>query len=163
MAHQRPSGNHLKGKKLMSDSNPRAHWPVELQREYEEGRNSGCVGSVLVSETDRVRVWHLLIPPGKRCGFHRHVLTYFWTAHNPGKARGYFEDGRIVDVEHYKGETKHLAFGAGEYMVHAVENIGATDLLFTTVEFLDSANKPLTVPDSVRLTTQQGADIKMAS
>ncbi len=106
------------------DSNPRAHWPVELQREYEEGATAVASAAMLVSETDRVRVWHLLIPPGKRCGFHRHVLTYFWTAHNPGKARGYFEDGRIVDVEHYKGETKHLAFGTGEHMVHAVENIG---------------------------------------
>jgi hypothetical protein len=91
------------------------------------------------------------------------VLTYFWTAHNPGKARGYFEDGRIVDVEHYKGETRHLALGAGDYMVHAVEHIGITDLLFTTVEFLDSANKPLTVPDRVRLAIPHGADIKMAS
>ena len=147
----------------MIEKTARAHWPLELQKEFEDGYHNGCVGSVLVSETDRVRVWHLHIPVGKRCGFHRHVLTYFWTAHNAGKARGYFEDGRIVDVEHYKGETRHLAFGAGEYMVHAVENIGTTDLLFTTVEFLDSANTRLTVPDSVRLTIPQGADIKMAS
>ena len=146
-----------------SAANPRAHWPAALQQEFEDNRFSPIVGSVLVSETDRVRVWHLSIAPGKRCGFHRHVLTYFWTAHNPGKARGYFEDGRIVDVEHYKGETRHLAFGAGEYMVHAVENIGTTDLLFTTVEFLDSANKPLTVPNSVWLVIPQRADIKMAS
>ncbi len=48
-------------------------------------------------------------------------------------------------------------------MVHAVENIGTTDLLFATVEFLDSANTPLSVPDSVRLKIPQGADIKMAS
>jgi hypothetical protein len=135
----------------MGESNPRSHWPADLQAEFEAGRFNPCVGSVLVSETDRVRVWHLLIPPGKRCGFHRHVLNYFWTAHSPGRARGYFEDGRIVDVEHYQGETKHLNYGAGDYMVHAVENIGETDLLFTTVEFLDSPNQALPIPDGVRL------------
>jgi hypothetical protein len=36
-------------------------------------------------------------------------------------------------------------------MLHSVENISDTDLLFTTVEFLDSANAPLPVPDGVRL------------
>ncbi len=54
-------------------------------------------------------------------------------------------------MTHYQGETKHFAFGEGEYFVHSVENIGDTDLLFTTVEFLDSANPPLPVPDAVRL------------
>jgi hypothetical protein len=132
-------------------SNPRADWPEELQREFEENQFNGCVGSVLVSETDRLRVWHLHIPPGKRCNFHRHVNAYFWTAHKPGKARGYYHDGRIVDVTHYVGETKHFAFGPGEFFAHSVENIGDADLLFTTVEFLDGPNEPLPVPDSVRL------------
>jgi hypothetical protein len=146
----------------MNEKSPRSHWPLELQRDFEEGYHNGCVGSVLVSETDKVRVWHLHIPPGKRCGFHRHVLTYFWTAHKEGLARGYFEDGSIVDVKHYNGETRHLSFGSGEYMVHSVENIGATDLLFTTVEFLDSPNKPLPVPDEMRLKLPADA-MKMAS
>jgi len=131
--------------------NPRAHWPQELQKELLENEYNGCVGSVLVSETDRVRVWHLTIPAGKRCNFHRHVLNYFWTAHHAGRARNYFEDGRIVEVAHYAGETRHLNFAAGEHMLHSVENIGDTDLVFTTVEFLDSPNKPLPVPDAMRL------------
>lgn len=38
----------------------------------------------------------------------------------------------------------------GEYKVHDLENIGDTDLTFVTVEFLDSPNKPLPVPRSVR-------------
>ena len=112
---------------------------------------NGVVGSTLVSETDRVRVWHLRLPPGKRCPFHRHVNPYFWSAHYAGRARGYFSSGQIKDVEHYPGETKHFYYGAGEYMLHSVENIGDTELLFTTVEFLDGPNRPLAVPDSIRL------------
>lgn len=131
--------------------NPRAHWPKALQDEFEAGKDLGVVGSVLVSETDKVRVWHLTLPPGKRCSFHRHVLDYFWTALVPGRARGYYDDGRIQDVTHFAGETKHFTFAEGEHFIHAIENIGDADLVFTTVEHLDSANEPLPIPDSYRL------------
>jgi hypothetical protein len=42
-------------------------------------------------------------------------------------------------------------FFTGDYLVHAVHNIGDTDLSFTTVEFLDGTNEPLPIPDSLRL------------
>jgi hypothetical protein len=132
-------------------ANPRGHWPADMQAGYEQGRMNGQVGSVLVSETDRVRVWHLTIPPGKCCGFHRHVLNYFWTCLSDGVARGWFEDGSIVDTVHTVGQTKHLDYGFGEHMVHAVENIGETELRFTTVEFLDSPNPKLPIPAEARL------------
>ena len=35
-------------------------------------------------------------------------------------------------------------------MIHDLENIGDTVLAYTTVEFLDSANAPLPIPDSAR-------------
>jgi hypothetical protein len=137
--------------KPAATGNHRAHWPAELQKDYEANQFSGCVGSILVSETDKVRVWHLTIPAGRRCNFHRHVLNYFWTVHGDGRARNFYEDGSHRDFDYFKGETRHLNFGKGEYMVHAVENIGKTDLLFTTVEFLDSPNQPLPIPDAMRL------------
>jgi len=75
-----------------------------------------------------VRVWHLALPPGGWLTFHRHVLDYFWTTPTAGIARGYYEDGRIVDVHHYPGETRHFRHGLGEYFVHAIENVGDTPL-----------------------------------
>lgn len=132
--------------------NAPADWPAELVEDMKANEFSGVVGSVLVSETDDVRVWHLRLPVGKRCNFHRHVLSYFWTCHTHGKARGYYEDGTIKDVVHFPGDTKHFEFPKGSHMLHSVENVGDTDLLFTTVEFKKSGNPPLPVPDSVRLT-----------
>jgi beta-alanine degradation protein BauB len=132
----------------------KAHWSAELLHDLEQNRLNGCVGSFLLSETDRVRVWHLTIPPNGRCSFHRHVLDYFWTAHTSGKARNYFEDGTTTEVEHYEGEIQHLTFGKGEFMVHSVENVGDTELLFTTVEFLDSANSPLAIPNAKLLRSE---------
>lgn len=134
-----------------SPVNPRRHWPVDVQRDFEANFHSGVVGTVLVSETDRVRVWQIHIPVGERCPFHRHVLDYFFTALNDGKQRVYYDDGRIVENLQRAGETHHFTLGAGQYFVHAVENIGDTALNYTTVEFLQSANQPLPVPESVRL------------
>ena len=132
-------------------ANPRAHWPVELQQEFMENQDNPCVGNVLVSETEDVRVWHFSLPKGERYTFHCHVLNYFWTCHTAGIARGWYDDGRIQDVHHYAGETKHFTFAKGEKFVHSVGNIGDTDLLFTTIEFKNSANTPLVVPDYARL------------
>ena len=39
-----------------------AHWPEGLYEEMLRSHDNGCVGSVLVSETNRVRVWHLHLP-----------------------------------------------------------------------------------------------------
>jgi hypothetical protein len=128
-----------------------AHWPAGLHAEMMGDLDNGCVGSVLVSETEGMRIWHLRIPVGKRCRFHRHINRYFWTAMVAGKARGYFSSGEIRDVEHYQGETKHFDYGANDQMVHSVENIGDTELVFATVEFTQGPNTPLAVPDSIRL------------
>ena len=99
----------------------------------------------------RVRVWHLAIKPGERLPVHRHVLDYFWTALTPGKGRSHYHDGRTVEAEYRPGDTQHHRFGPGEFMMHDLENIGDTTLAFTTVEFLDSANRPLPIPEQVRL------------
>ena len=130
---------------------PRAHWPERLRREFDENQFSGAVGNVLVSETDHVRVWHLSLPPGGWLTFHRHVLDYFWTTPCTGIARGYYQDGRIVDVHHYPGETRHFRHGKDEYFVHAIENVGDTELIFVTVEFLPGDNQPIPLADDVKL------------
>ena len=125
---------------------PPADWPSALRQEFTERAGNGQVGSRLVSETDRVRVWSLALKPGERIGFHTHVLDYFWTAVTGGRARSHYADGRVAEVSYTPGDTQHHRFGPGEFMIHDLENIGDTELVFTTVEFLDSANAALPVP-----------------
>ncbi|MCO5160229.1 MAG: hypothetical protein M9939_03775 [Mesorhizobium sp.] len=125
-------------------------WPDELKREFAGAGNNGCVGSMLVSESDRVRVWSLRLAPGERIGFHKHVLDYFWTAVSPGRAISHMDDGRTVEATYEAGSTKHHQYGPGEFKIHDLQNVGETDLLFTTVEFLDSENVPLELPEKVR-------------
>ena len=127
-------------------------WPAALRQEFEREAQSpnACVGSELVSESDRVRVWTIRLKPGQRFGFHRHVLDYFWTAVSGGRGRQHLMDGSTVEYTYQPGETRHERYGPGEFKVHDLENIGDKELVFMTVEFLDSANKPLDIPQAVR-------------
>ena len=64
-------------------------WPGTIREEFEANQLNGRVGTRLLSETDRVRVWEIRLAPGERIGFHRHVLDYFWTAVTAGRARSH--------------------------------------------------------------------------
>jgi hypothetical protein len=71
------------------------------------------------------------------------VLDYFWTAVNAGSSRQHTHDGTTRDVSYQAGETRYFHFAEGEFLLHDIENVGDTDLIFTTVEHLDSDNPAL--------------------
>jgi beta-alanine degradation protein BauB len=127
-------------------------WPAEITAEFEREakQNNPCVGSTLLSETERVRVWEIRLKAGERVGFHRHVLDYFWTSVTGGRGRQHVHDGSTVEYTYQPGETRHEIYGPGEFKVHDLENIGDSDMVFMTIEFLDSANKPMALPSTVR-------------
>lgn len=131
----------------MSDTASRAfdnpHWTTALLDELQHAGQNGQVGSRVVSETEHVRVWLIEMQPGERLPFHTHVLNYFWTATTPGKARSRYADGKVAEADYAVGDTMHFQFAKGESMTHDLENIGDSVLCFTTVEFLDSENRPL--------------------
>ncbi|MFL6796237.1 MAG: hypothetical protein ACJ8F3_02365 [Xanthobacteraceae bacterium] len=135
-----------------AESSDKSAWRPELIAELErESRNHNpCVGSTLLSETDRVRVWIIRLAPGERIGFHRHVLDYFWTSVTGGRGRQHVHDGTTVEYTYAPGETRHESYGAGKFKVHDLENLGDKEMVFMTIEFLQSANKPLPLPESVR-------------
>jgi len=83
-----------------AESSNRSAWPAAIAAEFErESRNPNpCVGTELVSESDRVRVWTIRLQPGERVGFHRHVLDYFWTSVNGGRGRQHVNDGTTVET-----------------------------------------------------------------
>jgi len=135
-----------------TESSTKGGWSPEIKAEFErESKNPNpCVGSVLLSENDKVRVWIIRLAPGERVGFHRHVLDYFWTSVSGGRGRQNLMDGSTVEYTYQPGETRHETYGAGEYKVHDLTNIGDKEMVFMTIEFLNSANKPMALPDAVR-------------
>jgi quercetin dioxygenase-like cupin family protein len=124
-----------------SDHSDKSAWPPAIAAEFERERQNinGCVGTTLLSENDKVRVWIIRLAPGERIGFHRHVLDYFWTAVSGGRGRQHVHDGTTVEYTYQPGETRH-----------DLENLGDKEMVFMTIEFLSSANKPLAIPDRVR-------------
>jgi len=135
-----------------TDRADKSAWPSTIAAEFERehGNNNGCVGTTLLSETERVRVWIIRLAPGERIGFHRHVLDYFWTSVNGGRGRQHVHDGTTVEYSYQPGETRHETYGPGQYKVHDLENIGDKEMIFMTIEFLNSANRSLPIPDTVR-------------
>jgi hypothetical protein len=122
---------------------------VVVRRDFAEHATDGEVGSRLLSEDARVRVWEIRLAPGERWHAHRHVLDYFWTAINAGSSRQHTHDGTVREVSYSAGETRHFRFGPGEFLLHDIENIGDGELIFTTVEHLDSANSALPISRGV--------------
>ena len=112
----------------------------------EESRNAGDnarVGNELLLESSVARIWSIDLKPGQRLPFHTHVLNYFWTVLTSGRARSHSSEGVTTEIEYLPGDTKHLHYGAGESMTHDLENVGESNLVFVTVEFLQSDNAPL--------------------
>ena len=135
-----------------AEKKEKSQWPADIAAEFErESKNPNpCVGNQLLSENERSRVWMIRLGPGERCGFHRHVLDYFWTCISGGRARQHVHDGTTLECGYAPGETRHESYGKGEFKVHDLENLGDTDLVFMTVEFKESANKPMPLPAGVR-------------
>ena len=135
-----------------TDRTDRSAWPPGIAAEFarETQNHNGCVGTTLLSENDRVRVWIIRLAPGERIGFHRHVLDYFWTAVSGGRGRQHVHDGTTVEYTYQPGETRHETYGPGQFKVHDLENLGDKEMVFMTIEFLNSANLPLALPDRVR-------------
>ena len=127
-------------------------WPADVAAEFErEAKNPNpCVGSILLSENERTRVWMIRLAPGQRTGFHRHVLDYFWTSISGGRARQHMQDGTTLECTYEPGETRHESYGKGEFKVHDLQNLDDFEMVFMTVEFKESANKPLPLPEGVR-------------
>ncbi len=135
-----------------AEKKDKSQWPAEIAAEFERERNNPnpCVGSVLLSENERTRVWMIRLAPGERIGFHRHVLDYFWTAVSGGRGRQHVHDGSTVEDTYAPGEPRHESYGAGEFKVHDLENLSDREMIFMTVEFKDSANAPMTLPEGVK-------------
>jgi len=135
-----------------TDRADKSAWPPAIAAEFERERqnNNPCVGTTLLSESERVRVWIIRLAPGERIGFHRHVLDYFWTSVTGGRGRQHVHDGSTVEYTYQPGETRHETYGLGESKVHDLENLGDKEMVFMTIEFLQSANKPLPLPDNIR-------------
>ena len=81
-----------------------------FRREFADNGRNYTVGSHLLSETDRVKVWEIRLAPGQRLPAHKHVLDYFWTVMTDGVSVQHADDGTTRRVVYQAGDTmpRHL-------------------------------------------------------
>jgi len=109
-------------------------WAPGLKAEFQSNTRNYQVGGKLLSETDRLKVWEIRLKPGERLPAHKHVLDYFWTVMTDGDSEQHTDDGATRRVSYSAGTTRHYTFGPGQYLMHDLNNVGTTDLIFLTVE-----------------------------
>jgi quercetin dioxygenase-like cupin family protein len=110
--------------------------PSDFSAELAEAATNHEVGSKLLFDNDRVRVWEVRLEPGDRCSFHSHTHPYFWTCVSEGTGRQRSSDGAIRTGRYEVGQTYFSEHSVADPLVHDLENVGETVLRFVTVELL---------------------------
>ena len=80
------------------------------------------VGTELLFENDRVRVWDLRLAPGERAGFHRHSHDYFFVVIGGGTLQA-VRNGKKGEPRPMKDGEVHWRNIQGED-VHEAVNVG---------------------------------------
>ena len=84
---------------------------------------SSNVGTKLLFENDRVRVWDLCLLPGESTGLHRHESDYFYVVIGGGTLQGKNADGSDKPVQEMSdGEVRFREIDGED--VHEAINIG---------------------------------------
>jgi hypothetical protein len=107
---------------------------AEYEREIEAPTNK--VGTTLLFENDRVKVWEIALKPGERAPFHRHVHDYFYVCVDPGRVRTRFPNGYYAEGDEDVGNVQFMEHSENNPGIHDLENTGESTIRYTTVELL---------------------------
>jgi beta-alanine degradation protein BauB len=101
-----------------------------------EGKPNSAVGTRLLLENDRVKVWEIVLEPGHRVPFHWHTHPYFYVCAAPGRVRTRFPNGYYVEGDEETGGIAFMEHTVDDPGIHDLENVGDTTIRYTTVELL---------------------------
>ena len=83
----------------------------------------GDVGTRVLLENDKVKIWELDLAPGESSAWHHHILDYITVGLTEGsRMRREFEDGTSDETNPALGQWRF----AEKHQPHVVTNIGAT-------------------------------------
>ena len=95
------------------------------------------VGTRLLFENERIRVWDITLEPGERLPFHRHRTSYFYRCEAGGTVRVRFPNGEVAVYDSPPDDVRFHEIGPDDVVIHDLENVGETTVCFTTVELLE--------------------------
>ena len=94
---------------------------------------SSQVGTTLLFENERVRIWDLRLAPGESTGLHRHTTDYLYVVIGGGTLQGIDANGNKKPVEEMADGVVRFRNIDGED-VHQAVNVGARDWRNIVVE-----------------------------
>jgi beta-alanine degradation protein BauB len=86
---------------------------------------SACVGTRLLFENDRVRVWDLQLAPGETTGLHRHTTDFLYVVIGDGTLQTVLPDGSREPPRDMHDCDVHFRT-VNDESVHEAVNVGAT-------------------------------------
>jgi hypothetical protein len=102
-----------------------------------------AVGTTVLFENQRLRVWEMVLAPGETCATHRHVHDHLLLYAEPATIQAQL-DGRPV-IQHIEdGLVSYRAVGPSGLPPHSITNVAATPCRHFIVELLgpSAANTP---------------------
>lgn len=82
------------------------------------------VGSKLLFENERVRVWDLRLAPGESTGLHAHHCDYLYVVIGDGELEAVDADGSLLHRGPMQDGEVHYRSIDGEPAVHEAVNVG---------------------------------------
>ena len=102
------------------------------------------VGTTLLFESERVRVWEMVLEPGESSGVHTHVNDYVFV---------YVTPGNELEVR-VPGQPAALTLAGDARLTHELVNVGDTTHRQVLVELLDGHG----AGGAVTLTNERGRE-----
>ena len=78
------------------------------------------IGTELLFENDRVRVWNMVLQPGEESPLHRHEGDYIFVYTTPSRITAFREGQEPITNEHDDGYVQYTEVGSG--IVHKIRN-----------------------------------------
>lgn len=93
------------------------------------------VGTALLFQNDRVRVWEMVLAPGETCPPHRHTRDYLMVYPAAALIRSGPADRPVVQ-RLGEGMVAYAAVGPAGLDAHAITNVGAAESRHYVIELL---------------------------
>lgn len=81
----------------------------------------GPIGTRILYDDERVRIWEVDVAPGDKQPLHYHTVPYVVICLEPGRNRITAEDGTVRETDEQRGDV--VVLGPA---IHQLENIGTT-------------------------------------
>lgn len=111
--------------------------------------SSHQIGSSILYEDDRVRVWELVVGPGESFPVHDHALDYVTISLDEADLEAHEADGSVRRNRRAPGDVQYTRVGTGQR--HELRNVGSTPYRNRIVEFKVRMSTPDESPTNVNL------------